>query len=304
MKSTRDAFGEALAEFGSDERIVVLDADLSKSTKTCMFAEKFPDRFFNVGVAEQDLFGTAAGFALTGKIPFASTFAIFVCRAWEQIRNAIAYPNLNVRIAATHSGISCGEDGVSHHATEDIALMRAIPNMAVIVPADAIETKKAIKATLDWRGPVYIRMNRPKSPLIFNDDYDYEIGNASVIKDGSDVSIIACGIMVSEAVKASEILNKNGISAEVVNMHTIKPLDAETILKTGKKTGRIVTCEDHGIIGGLGSAVAEVIAGSNIKLERIGVKGFCESGSHEELFMKYGLNAESIANAIKNQVIK
>lgn len=298
MKSTRDAFGEALAELG-DKRIVVLDADLSKSTKTCIFAGKFPERFFNLGVSEQDLFGTAAGFALSGKIPFVSTFSIFVCRAWEQIRNTIAYPNLNVKIAATHSGISAGEDGVSHHATEDIALMRAIPNMVVIAPADAIETKKVIETSLNCNGPFYIRLNRPKSPIIYKEDYNYEIGKASVIKNGSDVSIIACGIMVGEAIKASEILERDGISAEVINMHTIKPIDEDAILKTGRKTGSIVTCEDHSIIGGLGSAVAEVIAGKHIELKRIGVDGFCESGSYEELFKKYGLNAESIAKAIR-----
>lgn len=303
MRCLRDAYGDTLVKIGNDKRIVVLDADLSKSTKTCKFAEKFPDRFFNFGVSEQDMMGTSAGLACCGKIPFVSTFAIFASgRAWEQIRNTIAYSNLSVRIVATHGGISVGEDGVSHQCIEDISLMRTISNMKVVVPADAIETEKSIISSLSEKGPFYFRIPRPKVPVLFDDNYDFRMYRAETMRDGSDISIIACGIMVSKAMGAADILKSDDIDAEVINMHTIKPIDENAILKTGKNTGRIVTCEDHNVIGGLGSAVAEVIAGSNVTLKRIGVSGFCESGSGEELFIKYGLNAESIAKTVKEMV--
>ena len=294
--SVRDAYGEALVEIGADTRVVALDADLSKSTKSSAFAEKFPERFFNFGVAEQNMFGVAAGFALAGKIPFASTFAVFVCRCFDQIRTSIAYPKLGVRIVGSHGGISAGEDGASHQALEDIALMRSLGNMTVLVPSDALEMKLAVKATMDWKGPVYIRSFRPKSPVIFEGDYNYKIGEAATVNEGSDVSLIACGIMVSEALKAAKLLKEKGISAEVIDMHTIKPLDSEAVLAAAKSTGRIITCEDHSIYGGLGSSVAEILVeNSNARMRRIGLKGFAESGTTEELFSKYGLDSAAIA---------
>jgi transketolase len=305
MKCLRDAYGNTLVKIGGDKRIVVLDADLSKSTKTCKFAEKFPERFFNFGVSEQDMMGTAAGFACCGKIPFVSTFAIFATgRAWEQVRNTIAYSNLNVRIVATHAGTSVGEDGVSHQCIEDIALMRTISNMKLVVPADAVETEKAIIATLDENGPFYIRLPRSKVPVLFDEDYDFKLYNAEKMKDGSDVSILACGVMVSEALKAAEELKKENIDAEVINIHTIKPIDAEAVIKSANKTGRVVTCEDHSITGGLGSAVAEILSENPVALKRIGLNAFCESGPYEDLMKKYGLDAGNIAKVAKSMVIR
>jgi len=301
MKCLRDAYGDTLVKIGDDKRIVVLDADLSKSTKTCKFAEKFPNRFFNFGVSEQDMMGTAAGLACCGKIPFVSTFAIFASgRAWEQVRNTIAYSNLNVRIVATHGGLSTGEDGVSHQCIEDIALMRAISNMRIIVPADAIETEKAIAASIDEVGPFYFRLPRSKVPLLFDDDYVFNMYKAEKMRDGSDVSIISCGIMVSEAIKSAELLKKDGISAEVINMHTIKPIDKECILKTARKNGKVVTCEDHSVVGGLGSAVSDVLINNYpVKMKMIGIEKFGESGPYEELMKKYGLAAENISRTVK-----
>jgi len=301
MRCLRDAYGDTLIKVGGDKRIVVLDADLSKSTKTCKFAEKYPERFFNFGVSEQDMMGAAAGFASCGKIPFASTFAIFASgRAWEQVRNTIAYSNLNVRIVATHAGLSVGEDGVSHQCIEDIALMRAIGNMRVVVPADAIETEKAIIASLDECGPFYFRLPRSKVPVLFGEDYNFKLYKGEIMRDGSDIYIIACGIMVSEAMKAAEILKEKGIDAGVINMHTIKPIDKECIVKAAKKTGMIVTCEDHSIFGGLGSAVAEVLSSNYpTKMRIIGMEGFGESGPANELFRKYGLDSNGIANEIE-----
>ncbi len=305
MKCLRDAYGDTLVKIGSDKRIVVLDADLSKSTKTCKFAEKFPERFFNFGVSEQDMMGTAAGFACCGKIPFVSTFAIFATgRAWEQVRNTIAYSNLNVRIVATHAGISVGEDGVSHQCIEDIALMRAISNMKLIVPADAVETEKAIIASLSENGPFYIRLPRSKVPVLFDDDYDFRLYSAEKMKDGSDVSILACGVMVSEAMKAAEELKKENIDAEVINIHTIKPIDAGAVIKSANKTGGVVTCEDHSITGGLGSAVAEILSEKPVTMKRIGLNAFCESGPYKDLIKKYGLDADNIAKVTKSLVRK
>lgn len=301
--ATRDAYGEALAELGAvNENIVVLEADLSKSTKTNDFKKVYPERFFNMGIAEQNLLGTAAGFAAAGKIPFASSFAVFATgRAYDQIRNSIAYPNLNVKIAATHAGLTVGEDGGSHQMLEDIALMRALPNMTVIVPADGVETKQAVKAAAAYEGPVYIRMGRPKVPVLFGDDYKFEIGKGIVLKEGSDVTIVATGIMVSKAVEAAEQLATEGISVAVVNISTIKPLDVDLIITQAQKTGAIVTCEEHNIYGGLGSAVAEVLVENcPVPMMRIGVADkFGESGLPDELLEKHGLTANNIVTQAK-----
>jgi transketolase len=301
--ATREAYGEALAELGEEIKdIVVLDADLSKSTKTSVFAKKFPERFFNMGIAEQNLMGTAAGLATCGKIPFASTFAIFATgRAFEQIRNSICYPNLNVKIAATHAGITVGEDGATHQSIEDIALMRALPNMTVISPADATETKKAVRAAAQMKGPVYLRLGRHPVDTIFGEGYEFKPGKGVILREGRDVAIIATGVMVAEALKAAEILEKDGINAMVVNIHTIKPIDEEVILKAAE-CGAIVTAEEHSIIGGLGSAVAEVLSEKKpVLIKRIGIKDvFGMSGKPEELMKAYGLTAEDIAEAVRS----
>jgi len=306
--ATRDAYGEALAELGAvNENIVVLEADLSKSTKTSDFKKVYPERHFNMGIAEQNMLGVAAGFAAAGKVPFASSFAVFATgRAYDQIRNSIAYPNLNVKIAATHAGLTVGEDGGSHQMLEDIALMRALPNMTVIVPADGIETKQAVKAAAEYEGPVYIRMGRPKVPVLFGDDYKFEIGKGVVLKEGTDVTLVGTGIMVSKAVEAAELLAAEGISAAVVNISTIKPLDAELIIAQAQKTGAIVTCEEHNIYGGLGSAVAEVLVENcPVPMTRVGVADqFGESGLPDELLEKHGLTAANIAAQAKAVIAK
>ena len=306
--ATRDAYGEALAELGAvNENIVVLEADLSKSTKTSDFKKVYPERHFNMGIAEQNMLGVAAGFAAAGKIPFASSFAVFATgRAYDQIRNSIAYPNLNVKIAATHAGLTVGEDGGSHQMLEDIALMRALPNMTVIVPADGIETKQAVKAAAEYEGPVYIRMGRPKVPVLFDDNYTFEIGKGVVLKEGTDVTLVGTGIMVSKAVETAELLAAEGISAAVVNISTIKPLDAELIIAQAQKTGAIVTCEEHNIYGGLGSAVAEVLVENcPVPMARVGVADkFGESGLPDELLEKYGLTAANIAAQAKAVIAK
>ena len=306
--ATRDAYGEALAELGAvNENIVVLEADLSKSTKTSDFKKVYPERHFNMGIAEQNMLGVAAGFAAAGKVPFASSFAVFATgRAYDQIRNSIAYPNLNVKIAATHAGLTVGEDGGSHQMLEDIALMRALPNMTVIVPADGIETKQAVKAAAEYEGPVYIRMGRPKVPVLFGDDYKFEIGKGVVLKEGTDVTLVGTGIMVSKAVEAAELLAAEGISAAVVNISTIKPLDAELIIAQAQKTGAIVTCEEHNIYGGLGSAVAEVLVENcPVPMTRVGVADqFGESGLPDELLEKHGLTAANIVAQAKAVIAK
>lgn len=304
MKSPRVAYGEALVELGKkNEKVVVLDADLAHATQTAMFAERFKDRFFNVGIAEQNLMGVAAGLALSGFIPFASTFAIFGAgRAFEQIRNTICYPNsLNVKIAVTHAGVTVGEDGGSHQAVEDISLMRSLPNMTVLVPCDAVETKKAVYAASKIDGPVYIRIARPMAPIITNEDYNFEPGRANVIKEGSDVTIFATGLMVAKALEAAAELENQAISASVVNIHTIKPLDAETILREAGKTKKVITVEEHSIIGGLGSAVAEVlIENMPVKMMRIGINDmFGQSGTPDELLEHYGLTSEHIVKVAK-----
>ncbi|HHV37945.1 MAG TPA: transketolase family protein [Tepidimicrobium sp.] len=308
MMATRDAYGEALKEIGGiDENIVVLDADLSGSTKTAIFGKEYPQRFFNVGIAEQNLMGTAAGLAAAGKVPFASTFAVFATgRAYEIIRNSICYPNLNVKIAATHAGLSVGEDGASHQALEDISLMRSLPNMVVLSPADGVEAKQCIYEAAKHDGPVYIRLGRSGVPIIFDGDYRFEIGKGVELVEGEDVTIIATGIMVERALNAAEKLSKEGISARVINISTIKPIDEEIIIKAAKETKGIITVEEHSIIGGLGSAVAEVVAkDAPTYVERIGAMDvFGESGDGNELLDKYGLSVENIVEKSKEMLEK
>jgi transketolase len=297
----RDAYGEALLELGaSNPKVVVLGADTTGSLKSGVFATKFPGRFFNVGIAEQNLMGIAAGFALAGKIPFAGTYCIFVPgKCVDQIRNNIAYPNLNVKIVCSHGGISVGPDGASHQQVEDIAIMRAIPRMSVIAPSDAVSTKAIVRAIADIAGPFYVRLTRPSTPIVYEEGFEYRHGKATVVTDGSDVSIMACGVMVPEAVKAAASLKGKGISAAVVDLHTIKPIDAETIVRFAQKCGRIVTAEEHNVMGGMGSAVAEVLGESRPTLmKRVGVMDtFGESGDAGELMKKYGLTSSNIEDA-------
>ncbi|WP_427340379.1 transketolase family protein [Caloranaerobacter sp. DY30410] len=307
--ATRDAYGEALKELGKiNKDVVVLDADLSKSTRTNWFKEEFPERFINVGIAEQNLIGTAAGLAAAGKIPFASSFAMFATgRAYEIIRNSVAYPKLNVKIAATHAGITVGEDGASHQSVEDLSLMRTIPNMVVINPADGVEAKAAVLEAAKYYGPVYIRLGRSKVPVIFNeDDYKFEIGKGIMLEDGTDATIIATGVMVSAALEARKKLEEEGIKVRVINIHTIKPIDKDIIIKAAQDTGAIVTAEEHSIIGGLGSAVSEVLVENYpVVVERIGIKDtFGESGNSDELLVKYGLTAENIVEAVKRVIAR
>lgn len=308
MIATRDAYGEALKELGNiNKDIVVLDADLSGSTKTAVFAKAYPDRFFNVGIAEQNLIGTAAGLATAGKIPFASTFAVFATgRAFEIIRNSVCYPKLNVKIAATHAGLTVGEDGATHQALEDLSLMRSLPNMVVLNPADAVEAKQCIYKATEYNGPVYIRLGRSKVPVIFGEDYRFEIGKGVELKEGKDISLIATGVMVEKALLAAERLEEEGISARVINMSTIKPIDRDIIIKAANETKGIVTIEEHNIIGGLGSAVTEVVSESKpTYVERIGTNDtFGESGDGSALLEKYGLNVENIIEKSKKILSK
>jgi len=302
-KSLRVAYGETLAKLGeTNDKIVVLDADLAHATQTCMFADKYPDRFYNMGIAEANMMCTAAAFANTGYIPFVSTFALFGAgRAFEQIRNSICYTNANVKFALSHSGLSVGEDGGSHQSIEDIALMREMPHMTVFVPCDPAETEKAVEAAVGINGPVYIRVARPVVDDITTADTPFIPGKANIMKDGNDVCIISCGLMIPRALEAAKLLEKDGISAAVVNMHTIKPIDAETILNMNAKCKAIVTAEEHSVIGGLGSAVAEVLAGHDgAKFDRVGIQDkFGKSGKPDELFEAYGLTAENIAGKAK-----
>ncbi|KPU26702.1 transketolase [Caloranaerobacter sp. TR13] len=305
--ATRDAYGEALKELGKvNKDIVVLDADLSKSTRTNWFKEEFPERFINVGIAEQNLIGTAAGLAAAGKIPFASSFAMFATgRAYEIIRNSVAYPKLNVKIAATHAGITVGEDGASHQSVEDLSLMRTVPNMVVINPADGVEAKAAVLEAAKYNGPVYIRLGRSKVPVIFNEeDYKFEIGKGIMLEDGTDATIIATGVMVSAALEASKKLAEEGIRVRVINIHTLKPIDKDIIVKAAQDTGAIVTAEEHNIIGGLGSAVSEVLVENYpVPVEKVGIKDtFGESGNGDELLVKYGLTPENIIEAVKKVI--
>ena len=303
-KATRESYGAALVDFGADERIVVLDADLSKSTKTEMFKKAYPDRFFNAGIAEGNMMCVAAGLAASGKIAFASSFAMFAAgRAFEQIRNSIAYPNLNVKIGATHAGISVGEDGGSHQCLEDIALMRSLPNMVIINPADDTEAYLAVKAAIEHDGPVYMRFGRLAVEDVNGADYKFEIGKGVQLRDGTDVTIVATGLMVEYAIKASEMLKEEGISARVINIHTIKPIDEEILIKASKETGAIVTCEEHSIYGGLGSAVSEVVcANAPCPVKIIGTDSFGRSGKPAQLFEMYGLTAENICKQAKEAI--
>ncbi len=302
-KATREAYGIALAELGkTNDKIVALDADLSKSTKSADFQKEFPERFFNVGIAEQNMMGMAAGMSMVGLIPFASTFAMFATgRAFEQVRNSIAYPKANVKIVGSHSGLTVGEDGATHQALEDIALMRSIPNMVVIVPSDATETTAAIKAAAEHYGPVYIRTGRMAVEDVHPNGVDFKIGRGEVLADGKDVAIIATGIGVKMALDAAEELKKDGMNARVINLSTIKPIDEELIIKAAKECGKIVTVEEHNIIGGLGSAVAEVVSQSHpVIVRRVGVRDqFGQSGKPNDLLENYGLNKEAVIQAAK-----
>lgn len=300
--ATREAYGKTLVELVENKDIVVLDADLAGATKTAMFKKACPERFFDMGIAEGDMMGTAAGLAVSGKIPFASTFAIFAAgRGFEQIRNSICYPNINVKIAATHAGVTVGEDGGSHQAIEDISLMRSLPNMVVLNPADAVEARQMVLAAAEYVGPMYLRFGRAATPVIHDESYKFELGKGEVVKEGKDVSIIATGIMVAKALEAAETLKAEGIDAEVINISTIKPLDNELVLASAKKTGKVVTAEEHSIIGGLGSAVCELLAEEYpVKVTRIGVKDcFGQSGTPAALLEHYGLTAADIVKACK-----
>lgn len=301
--ATRDAYGKALVEVGAkNPNVLVLDADLSKSTKTVDFAKTYPERFFDMGISEANMIGTAAGLATTGKIPFVSTFALFgTLRVGDQVRNSICYPNLNVKIAVTHSGLTLGEDGASHQAVEDIAMMRAIPNMAVIVPADAEETRQVIHAAVEHHGPMYIRLGRPAVPVVFDENYKFEIGKGTVVHQGNDVTVIAMGVMLSPAIEAAKELANERISVRVINMSSIKPIDKDIIIKAAKETKGIVTAEEHNILGGLGSAVAEVVSEyAPTTVKRVGVEDtFGESGTPDELLVKYGLTKEHIIQKAK-----
>ncbi|MDG7008001.1 MAG: transketolase family protein [Nitrososphaerota archaeon] len=297
----RDAYGEALLELGAASKdVVVVGADTTSSLKSAVFATKFPERFFNVGIAEQNLVSIAAGLALAGKIAYVGTYAIFVPgKSVDQIRNNIAYPNLNVKIVCSHGGISVGPDGASHQQVEDIAIMRAIPKMKVIVPADAPSTKGVVMAIAAIPGPFYVRLTRPSTPIVYENGFEYRFGEANVLRDGSDVAVLACGIMVPEALKAADSLKAKGVSAAVVDVHTIKPIDVATVTKLAQKCGRVVTAEEHNVMGGMGSAVAEVLGENRpTPMKRVGVMDtFGESGDAGELLKKYGLTAANIEQA-------
>jgi len=307
-KYPREAYGKTLRQLGRERKdIVVVDADLSSSTKTKFFADEFPDRFFNMGVAEQNMVGVAAGLATTGKTVFASSFAMFIVgRGYDQIRQSIAYPKLNVKIVATHAGITVGGDGASHQIIEDIALMCALPNMSVFVPADNVETEKIIRSIADYKGPAYVRLGRSKVPTIYDQSYEFQQGKASVLREGDDITIIALGIMVSEALIASEELEKKGISARVINMSTVKPIDREAIIKAAKETGAIITAEEHNTIMGMGSLVASIVAENYpVYVYKCGIPDvFGESGDYRELMEKYGLTSKNIIKAAENIIRK
>lgn len=302
--SIRDVFGHALLKLGEkNEKVVVLDADVSTSTRTAFFHNKFPDRFFNFGIAEGNMVDVAAGFALVGKIPFASTFSSLASlRALEQIRTSIAYPKLNVKIAGGYGGLSDFKDGPTHHSICDLAIIRSIPNMTLIIPADVIETEKAVFAAAEYEGPVYLRLSRAKVPVIFNENYKMEIGKGNLLKEGKDITLIATGIMVARVFEAAKLLeNEEKIDARVIEIHTLKPIDVDIIIQAAEETGAIVTAEEHSIIGGLAGAVAEVIAENKpVPMERIGIKDtFTESGEYNDLLEKYGLGISDIVEAVK-----
>lgn len=305
--ATRDSYGNALAELGKEhENLVVLDADLAAATKTGVFKKAYPERFIDCGIAEANMTGVAAGLSTCGKVPFISSFAMFVAgRAFEQVRNSIGYPHLNVKIGATHAGITVGEDGATHQCNEDIALMRTIPGMVIINPADDVEARAAVKAAYEYEGPVYLRFGRLALPIIHNESsYKFEIGKGEILRDGKDVTIVATGAMVSNSLEAAEKLAADGIEAKVINIHTIKPLDEELVVVAAKETGKVVTVEEHSVIGGLGSAVCDALAMKNpTPVMKIGMNDtFGESGPAVELLKKYKLDAESIYEKIKNFV--
>ncbi len=305
--ATRDSYGNALAELGKEhENLVVLDADLAAATKTGVFKKAYPERFIDCGIAEANMTGVAAGLSTCGKVPFISSFAMFVAgRAFEQVRNSIGYPHLNVKIGATHAGITVGEDGATHQCNEDIALMRTIPGMVIINPADDVEARAAVKAAYEYEGPVYLRFGRLALPIIHNESsYKFEIGKGEILRDGKDVTIVATGAMVSNSLEAAEKLAADGIEAKVINIHTIKPLDEELVVAAAKETGKVVTVEEHSVIGGLGSAVCDTLAQkAPTQVMKIGMNDtFGESGSAVELLKKYKLDAESIYEKIKNFV--
>lgn len=305
--ATRESYGHALVELGEElDQLVVLDADLAAATKTGLFKNAYPERHIDCGIAECNMMGIAAGLATTGKIPFVSTFAMFAAgRAYEQVRNEIGYPHLNVKIGATHAGITVGEDGATHQCNEDIALMRTIPGMTVIVPSDDVEARAAVKASAQLDGPVYLRFGRaPVEVINDQEDYHFEIGKGVLLKEGSDVTIVATGICVNESLKAAKMLEQDGINAEVINIHTIKPIDSDIIVKSAQKTGLVVTCEEHSVIGGLGSAVADVLTEKlPTKMKKIGMNDvYGESGTYAQLMAKYELDAEGIYKQVKEYV--
>ncbi len=307
QKATRDGFGEAIAEIGKNKDIVVLDADLAESTRSIKFREKYPERFFDFGVAEQNMVATAGGLAASGKIPFACSFAVFITgRAYGQIRLNAGISHLNIKLVGSHAGVLTGEDGASHQSLEDISLMREIPGMVVIQPADFIEAKKATIEIAKYKGPVYLRLTRGKVPIINDEKYEFKIGKGVQLREGKDITVIATGALVNEALGACDELKKQRISARIINIHTIKPIDEGLILKAAKETKAIITVEDHSINGGLGSAVAEVLAENYpVKMERIGVKDeFGESGKPDELYEKYGLTAANIVKVAKKLLKK
>lgn len=308
-KATRDSFGEAVTELAAEyPEILVLDADLAAATKTGIFKKAYPDRFFDCGIAESNMVGIAAGLATCGKIPFAASFAMFTAgRAYEQVRNSVGYPHLNVKLAGSHAGISVGEDGATHQCCEDIALMRTIPGMVVLNPSDHYEMKAAVRAMVEHNGPCYVRLGRLAVETVnHNDDYKFELGKGITLREGTDISVIATGLMVQEALKAADALAAEGISVEVINIHTIKPLDEELVIATAKKTGRVITVEEHNIIGGLGEAVATVLSENcPTPVTRIGVNDrFGYSGPAVDLLKEFGLSAEHIAEVVKEKLGK
>lgn len=307
--STREAYGRALVEFGGDEKVYVFDADLKKCTMTTYFADKYPERFFNIGIAEANMVDVAAGFATCGATALVHTFAIFAAgRVYDQVRNDVVYPGLNVKVIGSHAGLTVGEDGATHQCIEDISLMRTIPGMTVIVPCDSNEVRLATKAMLDYQGPCYFRTGRPAVDCVTDtfEDYKFEIGKGVQLVDGKDVTIIACGLMVQEALKAQKLLEAEGISARVIDMHTIKPIDRDIIVKAAKETGAIVTAEEHNIVGGLGAAVSEVVVRTeNVPMEFVGVEDvFGHSAAPKVLLEKYGLTPENIAEKAKKAIAR
>jgi transketolase len=301
-KATRDAFGEAIVRVGDDPRIVVMTGDLRDSTRTEEFAEKYPDRFFELGIAEKNMIGVASGLALSGKVPWACSFSTFVAGRFEVVRMSVAYQEANVRIVGTHSGIGVGEDGYSQMSLEDLAMLRTLPNMAVINPADGVETERAVEYLVDHEGPAYLRLTRQGVEDVTPPDYEFELGKVVPLRNGTDVSILATGAPVGQAVKAADVLDSEGISAQVLNVHTLQPLDEEAVVEAATDRRAVITVEDHNVHGGLGGAVAEVLAsrGVHAPLRRVGMRTFGESGSPEELYAKYGLDSDGIAQAVRS----